>query len=332
MGLKVTQMLVPSSKYGIKCPYAMTPQYITIHNTANDASALSEISYMINNNYEVSYHYAVDDVQAVQGIPVNRNAWHAGDGLGMGNTKSIGIEICYSLSGGSRFTKAEDNAAYLTAALLKERGWGIDRVRRHYDWSGKYCPHRTMDMGWERWLNLVRKYLGVAQVSTPTPSTPSNNTSKPSNNTGGGKAPQIIYGVKTKNHGTLQDVNGRSDYAGYANDAIVGIKIGVTSGSVKYRVHCVNVGWYEPVTGSNWNDGNNGWAGDGVNSIDAIQIYYSTDVSKAGRYYTAVYQVKPFNQGMYLGNVYDTNFESSDGNNTAGIFGVPFTQLLISLE
>ena len=40
----------PSSKYSIKSPYSMTPQYITIHNTANDASARNEVSYMNSNN------------------------------------------------------------------------------------------------------------------------------------------------------------------------------------------------------------------------------------------------------------------------------------------
>lgn len=158
--MNIRQMLVSSSKYNIKCPYSMAPKYITIHNTANDASANNEVSYMINNNYEVSFHYAVDDKEAVQAIPENRCAWHAGDGgAGTGNRYSIGIEICYSKSGGNRFIQAEKNAAYLTATLLKKYGWGIDRVKRHYDWSGKYCPHRTMDMGWQRFLNMVQAEL-----------------------------------------------------------------------------------------------------------------------------------------------------------------------------
>ena len=25
--------------------------------------------------------------------------------------------------------------------------------------SKKYCPHRTLDLGWERFLNLIRMYL-----------------------------------------------------------------------------------------------------------------------------------------------------------------------------
>ena len=51
-------------------------------------------------------------IKAVQGIPLERNAWHCGDGGGNGNRKSIGVEICYSLSGGDRYYKAEDNANY----------------------------------------------------------------------------------------------------------------------------------------------------------------------------------------------------------------------------
>ena len=50
-------------------------------------------------------------------------------------------------------------SAYV-AYLLKQYGWGIDRVKKHQDWSGKYCPHRTLDLGWERFLNMVNSYLG----------------------------------------------------------------------------------------------------------------------------------------------------------------------------
>lgn len=153
------QRLISSSKYGIKCPYAMEPIGICIHNTANDATATNEISYMQNNNYEVSFHIAIDDKEAIQGIPFNRNAWAAGDGNGQGNRKYIHIEICYSKSGGPKFVEAEKRAAKEVAALLKQYGWGIDRVKKHQDFSGKYCPHRTLDMGWQRFLNMVQSEL-----------------------------------------------------------------------------------------------------------------------------------------------------------------------------
>ncbi|AYK63034.1 peptidoglycan recognition protein family protein [Bacillus subtilis] len=159
MTIQARQMLVPSSKYTIKCPYAMTAEYITFHNTANDASANNEISYMRNNNATVSYHFAVDDKEVVQGLPTNRNAWHCGDGdHGTGNRKSIGVEVCYSKSGGERYRKAEALAIKFIAQLLKERGWGVDRVKKHQDWSGKYCPHRVLDKG--RW-NAVKSAIAA---------------------------------------------------------------------------------------------------------------------------------------------------------------------------
>lgn len=166
MAYKEVNMWVPSSKYSRKCPYSMVPSYITVHNTANDASARNEASYMRNNNNQVSFHDVVDDKEVIHCISHNRNAWHAGDvGSGTGNRKSIGIEICYSKSGGSRFTAAEKNAAAYIAKLLKQKGWGLDRVKRHKDWSGKNCPHRTMALGWTRFLNMIADEMGSAHVS-----------------------------------------------------------------------------------------------------------------------------------------------------------------------
>ena len=173
--MKVIQNLVPASKYNIKCPYPMTPEFIVVHNTANDASARNEVAYMIRNNDKVSFHYAVDDKEIVQGIPENRNAWHAGDGSnGPGNRKGLSIEICYSKSGGQRFIEAEKLATKFIAFKLKEKGWGINRVKKHQDFSGKYCPHRTLDMGWQRFLDMVQSELNalkgvdkVAEQNTP---------------------------------------------------------------------------------------------------------------------------------------------------------------------
>ncbi len=158
--MNVVKMEMPQNMYSIKCPHTMTPTRIVVHNTANDASARNEIKYMQGNNKQVSFHIAVDDIEAVQGVPLDRNAWHAGDGAnGTGNRQGIAIEICYSKSGGAKFEAAERNAAELIAQLLKERGWGIDKVTKHQDYSGKYCPHRTLDMGWQRFLDMVKANL-----------------------------------------------------------------------------------------------------------------------------------------------------------------------------
>lgn len=108
---------------------------------ANDAPAVNEIEYMINNNNQVSYHVAVDDKEIIQAIPFNRNAWHCGEGGGStdpnalkkGNRLSIGIEICFSKGGGARYAVAEENAVQY-----------IEIVKKHQDWNGKYCPPRIL--------------------------------------------------------------------------------------------------------------------------------------------------------------------------------------------
>lgn len=150
----------------------MTPTRVVVHNTANDASAMAEISYMITNDNYVSFHYAVDDYRAVQGLEENRNGWHSGDGNGQGNREGIAVEICYSLNGGDRFTKAEKNGVILIASILKRHGWGLDRVTKHQDYSAKYCPHRTLDLGWDRFLAMIAKELNLEPVN-PTLQVPS---------------------------------------------------------------------------------------------------------------------------------------------------------------
>lgn len=169
--MEIKQNLVSSSKYDIKCPYERAPQFYVVHNTYNDAAAKNEISYMIGNNNKVSFHYAVDDVEVVQGLPENRSAFASGDGgKGQGNLYGIHVEICYSKSGGDKFIKAEQNAAKFIADGLKAHGWGIDKVKKHQDFADKYCPHRTLDMGWQRFLNMVQANLdGNQTVVTPTP-------------------------------------------------------------------------------------------------------------------------------------------------------------------
>lgn len=126
----------------------LNPQSITIHSTGNPTStALNERAWLTNkaNNRVASYHIVVDDKIAVEVLPLNEVAYHAGNATG--NDTSIGIEICES---GDR-AKTLLNAAQLTAKLLSERNWGIDQLKRHYDWSKKNCPRIMSANNWEGW-------------------------------------------------------------------------------------------------------------------------------------------------------------------------------------
>lgn len=300
--IPIVKQLVPESKWGIKCPYEMTPKGITVHNTANDATARNEIAYMTNNDYETSFHYAVDDKEAVQGLPLDRNGWHASDGNGPGNRTTIAIEICYSKSGGERFDKAEENAAELIADLLKKYGWDISVVKRHYDYAPdkKYCPHRTMDKGWDRFLNMIKAKLEDKPVSNEV---------------------NVFYRVKTQKHGWLPEVKNLENYAGWENSPITGLAIKVDKGSIKYRVHIKGKGWLPYVTGYDINDYISGWAGDGVNAIDCVECYYYTP-NNIRPYQYAYYKVNnyPYQKDLIKGNGFD---------GFGGVRGIPMTKFQI---
>lgn len=169
-------MKATDTYYRQKATYAMRPSYITIHNTANDASARNEISFMKRNpasNYNISFHIAVDDKEVIQGLEFNRSAWHCGDGLyGRGNRHSVGIEICYSKSGGARYTQAERNAIEYTARLLIQLDLTPDKVRYHQEWSGKHCPHRILSEGRGKQFKdaVAKRYKEL--TAKPTTSTP----------------------------------------------------------------------------------------------------------------------------------------------------------------
>ncbi|HHY90530.1 MAG TPA: N-acetylmuramoyl-L-alanine amidase [Clostridiales bacterium] len=132
----------------------MKPITITIHSTGNpNSTARNERGWLTNpsNRNSASWHICVDQQEAIEAIPLNEVAYHSGTQAG--NYSSISIEICES---GDR-TKTLQNAAELTARLQYERGWGIDRLNRHYDWSGKICPRIFSANNWEGWNGFKKQ-------------------------------------------------------------------------------------------------------------------------------------------------------------------------------
>lgn len=159
--MDIIKRLISPEKYSIKCPYSLSPIGITVHNTDNLASAANEIAYMERNDKEISYHFAVDEKEIIQALPLDRNGWHAGDGAtGSGNRRTIAIEICRSTSEDlSLFLQAEKNAAWLCASLCMQNGWTTKDIYTHKHWSGKNCPHKTLELGWDRFLAMVEQNM-----------------------------------------------------------------------------------------------------------------------------------------------------------------------------
>ncbi len=170
MAVQIIQDFIPSGRRN-RPGYKLTPKYITIHDTANTqagADAKAHARYLKGSTaaaIPASWHFTVDDKVIYQHLPLDENGWHAGDGTnGTGNRQSIGIEICENRDGNR--AQAEKNAAWLVAKLLREFNLGLDRVKQHYDWSGKNCPRvlRGRPGGWQGFLAAVEAHLKPATL------------------------------------------------------------------------------------------------------------------------------------------------------------------------
>lgn len=136
--------IVKRTNHSNKNHYGLGNQkrYITIHDTGNPsrgANAEMHARY-IENGSEATWHYTVDDKQAIQHYSHDTQCWHAGDRQGSGNKHSIGIEICVNSDGD--YNKAIQNAIELVQKLMKDLNIPITHVVQHNHWSGKDCPRQ----------------------------------------------------------------------------------------------------------------------------------------------------------------------------------------------
>lgn len=173
MAVQIIQDFIPKGRRN-RPGYKLEPRYITVHDTANTsagADAKAHANYVKSAAaaaIPASWHFTVDDKVIYQHLPLDENGWHAGDGAsGTGNRQSIGIEICENRDGNR--VKAEANAAWLVAKLLKDYGLKITAVKQHYDWSKKNCPNvlRGRKDGWKNFLAAVEAHLKPAVSPKP---------------------------------------------------------------------------------------------------------------------------------------------------------------------
>ena len=184
-------------------------KYIVIHYTAGvtskAGSARNTALYFSNPSVYASADFIVDDTTAVQFNPdiENRYCWHCGDNKNTAskggsyhgkcqNYNSIGIEVCSTNSTG-KITQANDQyfsftdavitkAVELTKYLMQTYNIPADRVIRHYDVTGKYCPGIkgwNKDSGDESKWKTFKTRLG----GTTSPTTTNDSQPKASNNT-----------------------------------------------------------------------------------------------------------------------------------------------------
>ena len=163
---------------------------VTIHNTdriktaAGTTPAEQYTRATVNNNMkDVRVQYYTDSVCSWQNLPLDLSGWHAADGSGNGNRRTIAIECIMNGSGDAEDKKAEDNAARLAAALLKQYGLDINHLYTHTHWlnvrdgkkgtvdqlntmhnSYKMCPAYILPH-WSDFKSKVAKYMGGSSSS-----------------------------------------------------------------------------------------------------------------------------------------------------------------------
>ena len=135
-------------------------KYITIHQTANTskgANAQAHANLQSNgNSRSASWHWTVDDKQAIQSFPHSVKCWHAGNGTG--NNQSIGIELC--VNSDANYKKVIENAAELVKKIMKEENISIMNVKQHNHWSGKNCPAQLRagkdGISWNGFIDMIK--------------------------------------------------------------------------------------------------------------------------------------------------------------------------------
>ena len=125
-------------------------EYIVIHYTSNQGdTAKNNADYFAREKVGASAHYFCDENEIWQSGKDTDTAWHCGAKTyrhpECRNANSIGVEICMNDKKGNVRQGSIATAAELVRYLMQRYGVPVDRVIRHYDVTGKYCPGPMVD-------------------------------------------------------------------------------------------------------------------------------------------------------------------------------------------
>ena len=144
-------------------------KFIVVHETDNtrsgaDADAHARLQ-MNGNGRQASWHWQVDDKEAVQSFEHMWSCWAAGSYKG--NEEGIQVEMCVNSDG--NYLKAVQNTAELVAKIMKDEGIPIKNVVQHNYFSGKNCPSkmRAGKVSWAQFITMVKTASGVVQQPNP---------------------------------------------------------------------------------------------------------------------------------------------------------------------
>lgn len=150
-----------------------TKRKVVVHGTDNyrtgaDADAHARLQAN-GNSRSASWHWQVDDKEAVQSFEHTWKCWAAG--TAKGNTEGIHVEMC--VNGDGNYSKTLENTAALVVKILKDEGLSINDVVQHNYYSGKNCP-REIRAGNVAWANFLQLVKNAGDIQQPKPVTETN--------------------------------------------------------------------------------------------------------------------------------------------------------------
>lgn len=126
---------------------------MAVHYTATTASAHNNLVYFSRPGAQASAHLFVDkDGTISQSVRFEDTAWAVGNFAE--NQRTVSVEV---VSAGEDFTESQIAALAEIYAYLRAT-YGITRVIRHYDVTGKLCPAPYVDAG--KWAALRAAITG----------------------------------------------------------------------------------------------------------------------------------------------------------------------------
>lgn len=168
---------------------------ITVHETANTSRGANANAHARlqagGNSRQASWHWQVDDKEAVQSYEHDDRCWHASSRA----LDSIAIEICVNRDGD--LAQAYRNAIELIKWIMSEEGLEPRNVVQHYWWTKKNCPTNMRNgrpMNWDSFVDA----LGGKALKPSAPSTPSTSTTSTASKSIKELADEVIRGE----HGT----------------------------------------------------------------------------------------------------------------------------------
>ena len=170
--MRIKKQLIKDTKY--KYGKNNKKKYITIHQTDNwDRGANAQVHANLQsrvNPRKASWHWQVDDIQAIQSFTHDFQLWHCSDGRGNGNLNSIGMEMCLNRDG--NYNQTLKNGAKLASIIMKKENISLSNVVQHNNWSGKNCPSQIRrnknNLSWYDFKDMIEKEMNNTNIVTPT--------------------------------------------------------------------------------------------------------------------------------------------------------------------